>query len=180
MTSVGKKIRPCLAIESNRTESRTEKSCEKETRRRVTINNGSRDDIYTAELSVRCTHDYGHLRILFRATSLAARDVTFSPSDRCEYIFHGAFHCICISFGGVFCTLRLLSSTPLRLNKKLAVDKSLIQFLEFASARVPDHPSHSRCLIFRAAPREFFSNNPLGGCLYASVYLSISLHGVKF
>lgn len=70
------------------------------------------------------------------------------------------------------CTSRLRFSTPLRLNK------SLIQFLEFASARVPDRPSHSCCLIFRDAPREFLAINS-SAAIYTWVCVLIPRHGVK-
>lgn len=54
--------------------------------------------------------------------------------------------------------------------------KSLIQFLEFASVRVPDRPSHFYCLIFRDAPHEFLSATDLSAHICVSVSLRKTLN----
>lgn len=166
-------IRSCLAIEPNRMDSRTEKCCEKKTRRRVTIS--SRDDILYGR-AFGSLHSWLRVPLNLVSCYLPRRTRRYILTIRSLRIyFPRCFPLHLYLFRRVFrCTSRLLSSTPLRLKQELAVDRSLIQFLEFANA--PDRPSHSRCSIPRDAPREFLAINS-SAAIY--MHLRISRHGVK-
>lgn len=125
-------------------------------------------------IEVHCTRDYGLLRILFRVTSLAARNVTFfSPSKSCEYIFHSVFRCIYMFYNTFLVALpvpRLQSRA--RRRRKLNL---ISQILERSPFR-PSFPFLLFFFIFRNILRKFvtalinFVNN-LSHLLYACLNL---------